>query len=266
MILKDILVHLDDSRHAPARLKLALALAQSHGARLTALIVITHPYYQPGDADAESTTARMQAEFNELIAQTSVSAELITVDCKVIGTGVSEVVNRHAYYADLVVVGQTEQGSGDRHTPDDLPERLVLASGRPVLVIPYTASYQEVGHRVLVAWRPGREATRAINDSLPLLALAAEVNVLAINPTEPDDSDGGKLCAHLARHGIAAKAEQTAADDISVADVLLNRAFIEGSDLLVMGAYAQTRLGALTLGEVARHILKHMTLPVLMSH
>jgi nucleotide-binding universal stress UspA family protein len=75
-----------------------------------------------------------------------------------------------------------------------------------------------------------------------------------------------KLCTYLACHGITARAEQAAAVGISIGDVLLNRASVEGSDLLVMGAFAQTRLGTPALGDVARHILKYMTVPVLMSH
>jgi nucleotide-binding universal stress UspA family protein len=266
MALKNILVHLDNSHHSTARLKLALDLAQSHQARLTALNITTHAYYESQYVDAEANRARIQAEFNEIIAEAGVNAELLDIDWKVTGVSVTEVVNLHAHYADLVIVGQTEQGSPDRNTPADLPERVVLGSGRPVLIIPYTASYKNIGNRVLVAWKSGREATRAVNDSLPLLAKAAEVHVLVVNPADPEKNDAEKICTHLACHGIQAKAEQTTSVDISIADVLLNRASVEGSDLLVMGAYAHKRIGTLALGEVAQHILKHMTVPVLMSH
>ena len=266
MALKNILVHLDNSHHSAARLRLALDLAQSHQARLTALYIITHPYYEPQHVGEEADTVRIQDGFNGIIAEAGVDAELLAVDWKVTGVTVTEVVNLHAHYADLVIVGQTEHGSPDRNTPADLPERVVLGSGRPVLVVPYTASYKNIGNRVLVAWKTGREATRAVNDALPLLAMAAEVNVLVVNPADPENKEGEKICAHLACHAIRARAEQTTAVDISIADVLLNRASVEGSDLLVMGAYAHTRIATLTLGEVARHILKHMTVPVLMSH
>jgi nucleotide-binding universal stress UspA family protein len=51
-----------------------------------------------------------------------------------------------------------------------------------------------------------------------------------------------------------------------VGDTLLNRVCEEGFDLLVMGAYAHTPQGKIVLGSVARHLLEHMTVPVLMSH
>ncbi len=266
MPLKNILIHLDNSDHSAARLTLAIGLAQRHQARLTALYIITHPYYEPLHMDTKTKTQQVQDQFNELIAGTGVQAELRTVDWKVTGTAVAEIINLHAHYADVVIIGQPNHASGDNDTPSDLPERLILGAGRPVLIIPYTASYTECGTRVLVSWKPGREATRAVNDAIPLMTMAEVVNILAVNPTDAEQSEEEKLCAHLACHGITARAEQTVSSDISIGDVLLNRASDEGSDLLVMGAFAQTRLGTLTLGDVSRHILKYMTVPVLMSH
>lgn len=266
MALKNILVHLDDSHHAPARLKLALGLAQRHQARLTAVTIIAHPFYEPRHLDAEAKLGRMQAEFGDIIARSGGTAELLTVDSQVAGGNVAEALIGQATYSDLVIVGQTDHEASDRETPADLPERVILGSGRPVLVVPYTASYREFGGRVLVAWRAGRESTRAVNDAIPLLELAELVNILVVDPPQPDQNEGEKLCAHLSCHGIVAKAERTSSADISVGDALLNRTSVEGSDLLVMGACAHTGLGAPKLSEVARHVLKHMTLPVLMSH
>jgi nucleotide-binding universal stress UspA family protein len=48
--------------------------------------------------------------------------------------------------------------------------------------------------------------------------------------------------------------------------MLLSRAADDGADLLVMGAYGRSRLSELVLGGATRHILQHMTLPVLFSH
>lgn len=265
MALKNILVHLDDSHHSAARLDLAIRLAQRRQARLTALYIITHPHYEPQHADTEAKTTQLRSGFNASIAESGIKAELLAVDCKVSGIGVSEVVILHAYYSDLVIVGQSERKS-DGNTPADLPERVVLGSGRPVLIVPYAGSYMDIGKRALVAWRSGRESARAVNDAIPLLTKAGAVSILIVNPAEQARNEGEQLCAHLACHDIPARAEHAVATDISVGDAILNRASVEGSDLLVMGAYALTRFGAPTLGDVARHILKHMTVPVLMSH
>ena len=266
MCLKNVLVHLDSSHHSSSRLDLAIGLAQKHQAHLTALYIITHPYYEPQHVDTEEKTAQVQAEFNAKIGTAGVNAELLTVDWKVTGVGVSEVINLHAHYSDLVIVGQTDHDSQDRDTPADLPERVVLGAGRPVLIVPYAGSHTDFGTRVLVAWKSGREASRAVNDAIPLLAKADVVHILDVNPADPAINESERLCAHLACHDIKAKAEQSLASGISVGDVLLNRASDEGIDLMVMGAYTHTRLGGQTLGDVARHILNHMTVPVFMSH
>ena len=266
MPLKNILVHLDISDHAAARLSLAVSLAKKHQARLTALYIITHPYYEPIHIDAGVRTQQIEDQFNEITTVAQIQAELLTIDWQVTGTSVAEIINLHAHYADMVIIGQTDHASDDKDTPSNLPERVLLGSGRPLLIIPYASSCRECGSRVLISWKPGREATRAVNDALPLLALADTVNILTVNPTDAEHYEEEKLSLQLACHGITARAERTICIDFSIGDVLLNRVSDEGSDLLVMGAFAQTRLGTPTLGDVARHILKYMTVPVLMSH
>jgi nucleotide-binding universal stress UspA family protein len=124
---------------------------------------------------------------------------------------------------------------------------------------------------VLVAWKPSREATRAVNDALPLLEAADQVTVLVVDTTGPrhhreEAEPGSGIALHLARHGIKAVVEQTVAAGQSVADAMLSRAAELGCDLIVMGAYGHSRLRELVLGGVTREILRHMTVPVLMSH
>jgi nucleotide-binding universal stress UspA family protein len=54
--------------------------------------------------------------------------------------------------------------------------------------------------------------------------------------------------------------------DIGVGDVLLSSAADAGADLIVMGAYGHSRVREMVLGGATRHLLQHMTVPVLMSH
>jgi nucleotide-binding universal stress UspA family protein len=266
MALKDMLVLLDNSHHCAPRLELAIGLARRHGARLRGLYVISHGFYEPEPGDGEGRAARAEVEFREQTGRAGVAAAWVGVDCRVVGATVAEVAILHAHYADLVIVGQTDHGAPERGIPADTPERVVLGSGRPVLVVPYAGSHGDVGTRVMVAWKAGRESTRAVGDALPLLAKAREVSVVEVNPASGAEEAGERLCEHLAAHGVAARAERVAAEGVGVGDALLNRISVAGSDLLVMGAFAQPRFGSPAPGEVARHILRHMTVPVLMSH
>jgi len=49
------------------------------------------------------------------------------------------------------------------------PAQVSLASGRPVLIVPYAGHFDHVGRRVLIAWNATREDARALSDALPLL-------------------------------------------------------------------------------------------------
>jgi nucleotide-binding universal stress UspA family protein len=123
---------------------------------------------------------------------------------------------------------------------------------------------------VLVGWDSSREATRAINDAMPLLQAAQAVTVLAIDPTDGPaghgEMPGADIALHLARHGVKATIESTVSAGIGIGNVLLSRASDLGADLLVMGAYGHSRVRELVLGGSTRTVIESMTLPVLMSH
>jgi nucleotide-binding universal stress UspA family protein len=86
------------------------------------------------------------------------------------------------------------------------------------------------------------------------------------------------IAAHLAQHGIEAEAHHTVSKvpeaetavfgsrSLSTGDLLLSAASDFSADLIVMGAYAHSRIRELVLGGTTRNILEHMTVPVLMSH
>jgi nucleotide-binding universal stress UspA family protein len=146
----------------------------------------------------------------------------------------------------------------------------VLEVGRPVLVVPSVGQFPTLGQRVLVAWNASREATRAVHDALPLLRRSRRTQVVVINPQGGagghGDIPGADIGLHLSRHGVNAVCERISADDVETGALLLSRAADEGADLIVMGAYGHSRLSELVLGGATRHILRHMTVPVLLSH
>jgi nucleotide-binding universal stress UspA family protein len=94
--------------------------------------------------------------------------------------------------------------------------------------------------------------------------------VVWVNPQEEAgsaaDVPAGDICAALARHGVKCEATEVARPHASVGKTLLMRAAEHRSDLLVMGCYGHSRLREFVLGGASRHVLEHMTIPVLMSH
>lgn len=268
MAYKDILVHMDNSPHCEARLDLAINLAKQCGAHLTGLYVISHPHYKPQQDSAGLTSKDVETTFMREAATAGISAHWQLVDWAVTGVNMVEIINMHAYYKDLLVVGQTRPDTHVDDVPSDLPERVVLGAGCPVLVVPFAGKFNRIGEHVMVAWHAGRETARALHDAMPLLENAQKVSVVEVSNATGEGSDSfsdANLDDYLNRHNIQAKKETIVAD-ISIGDVLLNHAWDQSCDLLVMGAYGKPHLGALTISDVAENVLKHMTVPVLFSH
>jgi nucleotide-binding universal stress UspA family protein len=275
---KDILVHLDASAASERRLEAALALAERSEGHVTGLHVVSMEEGLPwADGYAVEVVMRYAAERAEADLEKSkaafdrqVAGRACAHEWRTVNGPVERTVALHARYADLVVLGQTDQEAIPFGASSGIAENVPMSAGRPCLVMPYVGRFPHMGERVLVAWDGGREATRAVNDALPLLKLAKKVTVISVGgPSGPPGSNetaSTDLATHLARHGITAEARNDTASDISVADLLLSLAADLSVDLLVMGAYGHTRMRELIMGGVTRAMLDRMTVPVLMSH
>lgn len=282
MRYKDILVHVDKSSASQERLRLACDLARRHAAHLVAVfcieplpISVFSPWGDPGYTDfpaaekikeqyraaAIGAMDHVEAEFLAETARAGIHAEWRVGE----GAGATPLI-RQARYADLAVLGQVDIEHAS--ISKAVPEEVVLASGRPALIVPAVGRFRRVGRRVLVAWNASREAARALGDALPLLADAQAVTVLSIGPTAVIENEyrGTDVARHLARHGINATASTSSAEDTDVGDVIMSRASDHRADLIIMGAYGHARTREWLLGGATRHLLRHVTVPVLMAH
>ncbi len=270
MNLKDILVHVDNRSSCSSRLEVAGRLASQQKSSLTGLYVLVHPYDVPDGKTRQQLAREAEAAFRQA-GETHGLEELqwLEVDIQETGLDLVQAVNLYAHYHDLLVVSQTDVNTRERTIPAALPEKAVLGSGRPVLIVPYIGGGKTLGKRVMLAWRGGPESTRALHDSLPLLRSSDSVRVITIQGRGGDEiyhMHNADICEHLRRYDLVTSCEKLNAGDMSVGDLLLNRCADQGIDLLVMGAFSQTRRGQQTLGEVGTHLLECMTVPVLMSY
>ena len=279
MSIKNILVYVDDSEQVDDRLDVAVGLARTHEAHLAAIYAIPEPYipsyvgggYMPAELiesqaeRAHERAAEARTRLEERMNRLGIEAEWRQTEGYA-----AEVVSLNAKYADLTVVGQANPDDPQNYPNPGLPAEVALSAGRPVLVVPYVGAGHEVGKNVLVAWNGSREATRAVNDALPILKCADKVTVLAVNPRKGDSDHGdvpsADISLHLARHGVKVEASQTVTDAIDVGGILLSRISDLGADLVVMGAYGHSRMRELMMGGATRDLLRYMTVPVLMSH
>jgi len=280
MSYKTILVHCNDRRRIERLLAPAASLAERFRSHLIGLSVVPPVAIVSGQAalgppiivDAHCELYRadnpaMQAAFETATGGRGFVAEWRDDDAGAFG--VADCVLPYARVADLVVAAQTdpEWPGSDRL---DIADRLAMESGRPVLIVPNAGVHQGVGERVLVAWNGRREAARAVFDALPLLRGANGVRVVWVNPQSErertQDIPAVDICKALARHGVKCEATEQVAPRGGVGETLLACAREMSADLLVMGCYGHARLRELVFGGASRHVLSHMTIPVLMSH
>ena len=277
MAIKDILVHMDSAQGCSTQVETAISLAAHHDAHLTGLytdrnfvppsyaeIPLPQTVINEMEAGQERNRERIEAHYLKLLSDTDVRGEWRYAE----GDPIS-LMNRHARYADLVVCGQT-QTSAASLSEGPVGDHVAMQCGRPVLVVPESSNCnQRIGQRVYVAWNGSREATRAINDALPLLQEADEVKVVAINVGNSrihGDLPGADMALHLARHGVNACAERMDSEQLSVGELLVTSAEDNDVDLIVMGAYGHSRFREFVFGGVTRHVLANLTTPVLLSH
>lgn len=279
MSYKTILVHLDTSVRAHPRLEAALQLARRFDAHVIGLFAVFEPaprafevmagtagYYEQHAAMRNEQRGAIERLFHAEIKRAGVSGEWVETHERA-----NHAVPRYARCADLVIAGQDDPSDPESYVGDHFPETVILSSGRPVLLLPYTGFFSSVGKHPMIAWDGGREATRAVHDALPFLKGAERVSIVSIDTARGeargDPIPGADIAACIARHGV--KAEVLSAGitpDASAGELLLSRAADLGADLVVMGGYGHARWQELVLGGATKTFLAAMTVPVLMSH
>lgn len=169
----------------------------------------------------------------------------------------AEHLAREAASADLIMLGTGKADS--MHDATRYPDvcDLVMAAGRPVLLVPSSRPAPRFDH-VLVAWKQAREARRVIADALPLLARAETVTVVEIASADAVAAakDGvAQVALWLAHHGIKA-ATRVVTSTTANAPQLKSIAAELGADVIVAGAYRHSRQGQWVLGGITADLLE----------
>jgi nucleotide-binding universal stress UspA family protein len=275
--MKSILVHLDASPRSARRLALAHRLAREHGAELTVVFAVLPAMVAVPFAAAEGAYAaaslleetdrqlRLRArEMFEREAVAGVPMHWVEIRHDTLEVAMAE----HALFADLLVLGQHD--ADDRETgpvPRGLVASLVHDSGKPALVVPAQGEVAMPGRRLLIAWKPTREAARAVAAARPWLLAADEVHVACTLARRDDERTGtAALERWLRRSGVTAPIRSHGLAGTGIGEALLSLAADTGADLMVMGCYGHSRARELVLGGVTRTVLRAMALPVLMAH
>lgn len=277
-MLKTILVHVDLSAHAPARMQCAAALAHAHGAHLVGAAmlgvsraVFPHGYEAaPGSLCASyfqplaDNARRALSAFEDLAAKAGLKYETRFV-CDQADDGLA----RHARFADLVVISQDDPEESMTDMAVHLPEYLILNCARPVLVVPRAAAAPSHGRKVLVAWDGSKEASSALSGAIPVLRRSAGVILVSLAGLDGREEEfraqQPELRHFLERHRVPvrmlvrAPRRDTGRELLALADEL-------DCGMLVMGCYGHSRFRELCMGGASRTVLAESGIPVLMAH
>jgi nucleotide-binding universal stress UspA family protein len=279
---KTVTVFLDASPSGRNRTAHAVALAQRWDAHLVALDVVFDGVTLPpwtsfpvGEtaikkviafedkvyADAEAAAADLRDHFERLCARSNVTGEFRRIDC---GQPAEEAI-LNSLHSDLVIAGYPEP----RGLPTDMPiERVFLASGVPLLVLPNAWQGETIGNKILITWNASREARRTASDAMAFLVAATAVTVLLIDPARRrrhGEEPGADIALQLARHGVHVNVERVISNGASIAQIIFRHAVQSGSDLLVFGAYSHARLRQILLGGTTRTLLAEIPVPIFVS-
>ena len=278
MSFKTIAVHLDDRPRCAIRVVLAASLAARFEGKLVGItptgvpdVVLSMNTALPDGLEVIALSLahlRQRAEATAQAFDAQCKALDVRSEFRIVVEEALDAMVEHGRCSDLIVVGQTDRHQAPDGLAFDFPQQALLHAGPPILIVPYAGVFASVGQSVLVAWKGTREAANALRNALPLLRSAQHVSLVEVGDA-PDRAAGDDSLvsakAWLESHGIDVHAHR----ELALAGVgaqLLSRAATLGADLIVCGGYGHSRLREWMLGGVTRHLLEHMTVPVLFSH
>lgn len=163
---------------------------------------------------------------------------------------------------DLIVVEQPDKAAS---FAEATLEDALFESGRPVLMAPKTPT-ATVGERILVAWNGSTETARTIAAAMPFLKRAARVEVVSVASAFVPGPSGEELVRNFTAHGITAVSRHIAVGNKPAGEVFLDEAQTMQADLLIKGAYTQSRLRQMIFGGATRHVILNANIPVLLAH
>lgn len=278
-MIKDVTVHLDGSAADEARIAQATAVCSVFGSHLTALflnplpgIVVAADAAAPAmidwqlQDDAIATGDAAQARLTRRLAETGKLVELRRRDLYSGQCG--EALASLGRTGDLTVVSRP-YGDGAAGNGPEIVEGALFGSGRGVLVVPPGAAVRSTFGTILLGWRNGREAARAVAEAMPFLRRADRVVVAVVDedgaPAEVGEEPAADIGRHLDRHGVSVEIRHLSRWD-RPGEGLIHEAKAIGADMVVAGAYGHSRLREWVMGGTTRDLLRDCPVPLLMAH
>ena len=279
-MIKEALVCLEGSASSDSATRTAVAIASDFNAKLVGLAIVDEPDIRAGTptgiggssfkherdeslvAEARARAADALALFERRCRDANIQARSLEVVGRPAASILHEMEAR-----DLTIIGRDANFRFEIERDDTATrEEILHRATRPVLLVPEGAE-GPLGRQVVVAYDGSRAARRAIASFADSgLAQSRSIHVATVG-------DNGAQAWEMASAGVTAFAEVgVAAETHNIVSALSNVealfAFAREikADLMVMGAFAHSRLAHLFHRSVTRGLVERTTIPLYLQH
>ncbi|QUS37761.1 universal stress protein [Tardiphaga alba] len=276
---KDIVVYLDAAECEAQRVRLhyAAVLAKKWGAHLVVALVPQQPSYNRHSAFARGDAVvamfelykeRKEASLKAVQSMIAEFERIYEIECELRNCDgeMGEALMLHARHAGLAVLGSS-RGLDGEESALTLSEDVIFASGVPSILVPPKWDAERPVRKVVIGWNASREAARAISDAIPLLVEAEEVRVVVVPEGKINrllgEDPGADISQHLARYGVRVTLDSLKGSDAGA--LILAKAAEIDADLIVMGAFGQSKITEFVFGSATGTLLRKATIPILLS-
>ena len=271
--MRSILLHVEDGASLDARLQAALSLAHATNGHVTCLHATPIEAYTAFDSFGgvfvmesiiealDEQEASVQARVEDFLRKEDVSWEY----CKSTGS-IPHTILSYAALADVVVTGRSVHAGQDARVAIGPLGDLVLKSRSPVLIPGLDGpSFDPLG-KAMIAWNGSYEAANAVRGALPLLKLAASVEVVRVEEEEDTLFPSTRLLEYLSRHDIHAELRIETIEREYIVAALVGCAQETAASHIVLGGYGHSRIGEYVFGGVTRSMLASSQVNLVMAH
>ncbi|MDB3954051.1 universal stress protein [Alphaproteobacteria bacterium] len=177
----------------------------------------------------------------------------------------SEIVGSRSRVFDLTVVARPKKGTNIAAM--SILEAALFEGGKPILIAP-PHSPSKLDEHIAIAWNGSTETARTVAFSMPFINRAKKVTIITIEDFGVPGPTAQELARQLEQNGIEIETDYKHVDRSkeSPGKVFLDEAKEIGADLLVKGAYTQSRIRQMIFGGATDYILWNSEIPVLMAN
>ena len=145
-------------------------------------------------------------------------------------------------------------------------ERVLFESGRPVLLVPPNYKKLASFERIVIAWDGGARASRAVGDAMSILEKADQVDIVSVSEKPEFCVTGADLAAYLSSRCKRVELTELSSAEGGIGTAIRSHASYVHADLIVMGAFAHSRLIQILIGGTTNDMVLYADRPVFLSY